>query len=809
MRGKAWLALALAVSVSFAGPSRGAYNPRWTPEEHQLARSFGIKEFDLRAMTSVPDMPECQDPQKSDFFARFRTFEEIEDFLLNKLCRLRDVIGARGSSCLVREVGRSVEGRPIYAVELRNPSAIAEARAAGKPERSILVTGTVHAREWTTTSSVLYSAAHLDVNDVSILLIPVVNPDGYVYTWSGKKNIKKMWTKDGVKGWQTEARLWRKNRQRNRDGTLGVDLNRNFGTPGKKIWGTDRMNKSLNITESDVFQGKHGFSEPETATIKNYFLENKDTVVAFYDVHCCIGALLEPFSRAGKAPAYVHDTGKVMLQAINTQTPATGRYAWRARPQSSASGTGISSSWAYQEAGITFTYVVEIRGKFVSSCTEIKPIGLETMYGLAALAGEMSRLDEILKEYSAGRPLRRTPPSVDTAALERFALPEPSASETHEMAVPLIPSEGDDFAVGHSQQMSETNAPMEEVSGESTAESGQWKVEAPAWISSPGTGQPMAIVLRGNTIFEVQEVSPMRPTSWMVDQSVTSDGSLLVCTPLDLSFLLLPLLLQARDLYLDVHQILARGDLPGYKALAEETALMPEIHAALARISETEAPGTGQDDATYKLSNHKCRSWLHAKAERAREVLCAQEIAKMQQGAVTAHIADAKGATAVEGFQFGTKRNAGSARDNDEAVGSTVKASTTISSKKRAQFLRDVLALLSDYIPAEIYPTLRSDLELEASVELDEVDVKRHENNEGRANKENGPQQAGEEEAERMASEEAQESATKAKPKPKPAEAVVPVAIRRLERVDKRGMAKLSTFFGVKKPKVSADSKSK
>jgi len=417
------MAVAMLVLIFGAGVLPvvdAASNPRWGPEEHQLARAYGIKEFDLRNMATLKTPVGCEDPDNSDFFSRFRTFEEIEDFLLNRLCRMRQQVGAQGSSCIVREIGRSTEDRPIYAVEIRNPEALEAAAANGKPERSILVTGTVHAREWTTTTSVLFSAAHINVLDVSVLLIPVVNPDGYIYTWSGKKNIKRMWTKEGVKGWYTEARLWRKNRARNRDGTYGVDLNRNFGS-SNKIWGTDRMNKSLNITESDVFQGKHGFSEPETATINKYFLENKETIVSFYDVHCCIGALLEPFSRDQRAPEYVHDTGQVMIDAINTQTPATGRYAWRARPQSSASGTGISSSWAFQEAKIMFTYVIEIRGKFVSSCREIKPIGLETLYGLDALAKEMSRLDEILEEYKNGRPVKRQVPSLDVQPIRMYS----------------------------------------------------------------------------------------------------------------------------------------------------------------------------------------------------------------------------------------------------------------------------------------------------------------------------------------------------------------------------------------------------
>lgn len=76
-----------------------------------------------------------------------------------------------------------------------------------------------HAREWAGGSTVQYLAHHFTskfgkqesvtkaLRDVELVIIPIMNVDGYDYTWSNN-------------------RLWRKNRRQNSLGSWGVDLNR-------------------------------------------------------------------------------------------------------------------------------------------------------------------------------------------------------------------------------------------------------------------------------------------------------------------------------------------------------------------------------------------------------------------------------------------------------------------------------------------------------------------------------------------------------------------------------------------------------
>src|SRR5215203_1379258 len=117
----------------------------------------------------------------------------------------------------LREVGRSLEDRPIWALR------IGERRGS---EHMLLFMGCHHAREWVSVEVAYLLAEHLVKNASQapvrdwlqkgeIWVAPMVNPDGHEYS-------------------RTQDRLWRKNRRPNADGSIGVDPNRNYGY----MWGT-------------------------------------------------------------------------------------------------------------------------------------------------------------------------------------------------------------------------------------------------------------------------------------------------------------------------------------------------------------------------------------------------------------------------------------------------------------------------------------------------------------------------------------------------------------------------------------------
>lgn len=125
----------------------------------------------------------------------------------------------------------------------------------------------IHAREWISPASVTYILKSVVENrnqlpdplrELEYYFLPVMNPDGYEYSF-------------------TSDRLWRKNRSGS-GVCVGTDLNRNFdfNWAGK--------GSSLNPC-SEIYRGKAAFSEPETQAVSKFILNLKGKLaVRSYDL---------------------------------------------------------------------------------------------------------------------------------------------------------------------------------------------------------------------------------------------------------------------------------------------------------------------------------------------------------------------------------------------------------------------------------------------------------------------------------------------------------------------------------------------
>jgi len=185
---------------------------------------------------------------------QYSSYNECVDFFRSLEKKYPDLIE-------VNVIGKTWEDRDIIEVTLTKDV------TSHKEKPALFYTGTIHAREWIgielAIAFVKYIVEHIEydpkLNDYldssSLYLVPCANPDGYEYS-------------------RNHFSFWRKNRRKNADGSFGVDLNRNFEigfVPSKN-------------TISNVYPGPYPFSEPETASLRDFFEEHPNISIAL-DYH--------------------------------------------------------------------------------------------------------------------------------------------------------------------------------------------------------------------------------------------------------------------------------------------------------------------------------------------------------------------------------------------------------------------------------------------------------------------------------------------------------------------------------------------
>ncbi len=295
----------------------------------------------------------------ADFFADFRTIDQIN-------AKMDAWVAARPDLVSSFVVGTSLEGRVIRGVRFSKAP-------AGSP--GVLFNATQHAREWGAMVTAMYVGESLFngygvnpritqlLDTAWIDLIPVVNPDGYVYSW-------------------TTNRLWRKNRRANADGTFGVDLNRNWAFQ----WGGGGAST---VPSDETYRGVAAFSEPESQAMRDYFISHP-ALAGHIDFHSYSQLVLSPWGYTTAFPANndaLVALGREMKDAIARTTGASYTAGPIASTLYIASGSAVDH--AYGAHGVP-SYTIEVRDTgsygFVMPASEILPTGAENFAAALELA---------------------------------------------------------------------------------------------------------------------------------------------------------------------------------------------------------------------------------------------------------------------------------------------------------------------------------------------------------------------------------------------------------------------------------------
>jgi hypothetical protein len=299
------------------------------------------------AAASVPTgFPSCPAPEEyPPAESGYHGYDEV-------MCTIHAIAQAHPRIVRVGSIGTSFEGRDIPVVRISDNVAIDE----GEPE--VLLDGLHHAREHLSGEmalsviDLLTGGYGTDARITAIVdsrvtwVVPVVNPDGYVYELSGPPEAPYL--------------EWRKNRQPNGPPDSGIptgtDLNRNYafrwGGPGSSA-----------DPGSVVYRGAAPFSAPEAAAMRDFILgrviDGRQRITSHISLHTSGEQILYPYSHTlidlpAAMTALDHE---VFVAMANTMALGNGYTPMQASDLYLHSGS--QQDWAYATQRI-FSFTFEL-----------------------------------------------------------------------------------------------------------------------------------------------------------------------------------------------------------------------------------------------------------------------------------------------------------------------------------------------------------------------------------------------------------------------------------------------------------------
>ncbi|XP_055913183.1 carboxypeptidase B [Eupeodes corollae] len=321
---------------------------------------------------------------KPDVTTSYLRHKEINDYLDYLRHRYADVVK-------VYNIGRSYEGRLIKAIQIdwhkryhhrrhhrhsKLPLTMTDGSGntnVSVPKKNVVfIEAGTHAREWMTIAVALKCIQQLTekhnrhrkiLEKLRFFIIPLVNPDGYEYTYN--KN-----------------RMWRKNRRPHSIlQSIGTDCNRNFDFHWEN--GSTKASRS-------TYKGEKPFSEPETCALRNIMEKLQPHLLLFFSLHSYGQAIMYPWGYTKELPI----SWKEHQQLAECGKKAIKKVSGRVYRCGSISGirkhiySGSIVDYAFGIVKVPFALVMELPSNelgFQPSPVHIRPIGHESWIGIRAM----------------------------------------------------------------------------------------------------------------------------------------------------------------------------------------------------------------------------------------------------------------------------------------------------------------------------------------------------------------------------------------------------------------------------------------
>ncbi|XP_012638278.2 carboxypeptidase B [Microcebus murinus] len=265
-------------------------------------------------------------------------------------------------------IGTTFEGRNMYLLKIGK---------AGTDKPAIFMDCGFHAREWISPAFCQWfvreavrtygQEIHMTelLQKLDFYILPVVNIDGYVYTW-------------------TKNRMWRKTRSTNAgSGCYGTDPNRNFNAG----WCETGASRS---PCADTYCGSAAESEKETKALADFIRSHLSSIKAYLTIHSYSQMLLYPYSYDYKLPANNVELNTMAKTAVKELASLHGtKYTYGPGATTIYPAAGGSDDWAYDQ-GIKYSFTFELRDTgrygFLLPESQIRATCEETLLAIKYLA---------------------------------------------------------------------------------------------------------------------------------------------------------------------------------------------------------------------------------------------------------------------------------------------------------------------------------------------------------------------------------------------------------------------------------------
>ncbi|KAG8431455.1 hypothetical protein GDO86_018651 [Hymenochirus boettgeri] len=359
----------------------------WLPDSPSLVEQgkgadFRVKghvAYDVQALIDqsgmqyeilIDELQEALDKQLDSNIRAVHSYEKYND--LDTINAWSANIAAQNPALVSRsQMGTSYEGRPMYLLKIGK---------SGLNKKAIFMDCGFHAREWISPAFCQWfvneainsygtdSQFTSLLNNLDFYVLPVLNVDGYAYTWtSGGKN-----------------RMWRKTRSVNKNSScIGTDPNRNFNAGWCSVGASSRAC-------DETYCGSTAESERETKALADFIRKNISSIKGYLTIHSYGQMLLFPYSYTYKLADDHNELYSLAEKAVSQLSSLYGtKYTYGPGGKTIYLAAGGSDDWAY-DAGVKYSFTLELRDNgrygFALPESQIRPTCQETMLALKHIA---------------------------------------------------------------------------------------------------------------------------------------------------------------------------------------------------------------------------------------------------------------------------------------------------------------------------------------------------------------------------------------------------------------------------------------